>query len=303
MLSRYTHRDLTWIDLESPTPAEVRQIMSEFDIHPLIGEELLSPSLKPKVDRYDNCIYLILHFPSLGKDGTAPSQEVDFILGTNFIITTRYEMIDPFMKFSRVFETNSLLNRESLGSHAGFVFFYMMRNLYRGIEGELETLSLDLQRIEDRIFAGHEREMVIDLSFMSRILINFRQALAPHKQVLDSLEVAGVRFYGQDFVYHLRSISGDYFRIAGHIDTNKDALSELRETNNSLLTTKQNETTKHLTMMAFVTFPLTLLSSIFGINTSYMPIVGHEYDFWIIIFIMFSIAMGFFFYFKHKKWL
>ena len=66
MLSRHTYRGITWVDLESPTPGEVRQVMGEFSIHPMIGEELLSPSFRPKVDRFDNCMYLILHFPTFG---------------------------------------------------------------------------------------------------------------------------------------------------------------------------------------------------------------------------------------------
>ena len=303
MLSRYTHRGLTWIDLESPTPAEVRLVMSEFEIHPLIGEELLSPSLKPKVDRYDNCIYLILHFPAFGKDDSAPSQEVDFILGTNFIITTRYETVDPFLKFSRVFETNSLLNREALGSHAGFIFFFMMRNLYRALEHELETLALGLHRIETHIFSGEEKEMVFDLSHTSRILLNFKQTLAPHKEVLESLEAAGVRFYGQDFVYHLRSMSGDYFRVAAQLDSHKDTLLELRETNNSLLTTKQNEIIKVLTIMTFFTAPLTVITGIFGMNTIGTPFIGGSHDFLYVVIIMLLISALLYAFFKSKRWL
>lgn len=307
MLSRYTHRDLTWIDLESPTPAEVRQIMSEFDIHPLIGEELLTPSLKPKVDRYDNCIYLILHFPFYGKSydksDSAPSQEIDFILGTNFIITTRYETLDPFLKFSRVFETNTLLNREPLGNHAGFIFFYMLRNLYRALEHELEDLSVGLSRIENDIFDGHEQEMVVSLSRMSRVFLNFKQTLAPHKHVLESLEAAGVRFYGQDFVYHLRSISGDCFRVAAQLDSHKDALLELRETNNSLLTTKQNEIIKVLTIMTFFTAPLTLIAGVFGMNTTYTPIVGLSFGFWYLLGLLVVTGIALYTYFKVKHWL
>ncbi len=303
MLSRYTHRGLTWVDLESPTAAEVRQVMSDFDIHPLIGEELLTPSLKPKVDRYDNCIYLILHFPAFGKDDTAPSQEVDFILGTNFIVTTRYETVDPFLKFSRVFETNSLLNREALGTHAGFIFFFMMRNLYRALEHHLETLALGLTHIESRIFSGGEKEMVIDLSRMSRVLLNFKQTLSPHKQVLESLEAAGVRFYGQDFVYHLRSITGDYFRVAASLDSHKDALLELRETNNSLLSTKQNETIQILTAMTFFTAPLTLIAGVFGMNTIDTPIVTSPQGFWILLGAMFLVGVMLYIFFKVKRWL
>ncbi len=303
MLSRFTHRGLTWLDLESPTPGEVRQIMEEFDIHPLIGEELLSPSLKPKVDRYDNCIYLILHFPAFGKDTTAPSQEVDFILGTNFIITTRYETVDPFLKFSRVFETNTLLDREALGTHAGFIFFYMMRNLYRALEHNLETLSRQLADIEDSIFSGQEKEMVVELSSMSRVILNFKQTLTPHKEVLDSLEAVGARFYGHDFAYHLRSISGDYFRVSTILASQRDALLELRETNNSLLSTKQNETIKILTIMTFFTAPLTFIANIFGMNTLHTPFMGSPNDFWIILGGMFVTGLCLLMYFKYKRWL
>ena len=65
MISRYKYRDLVWVDIESPNNEEVRQIMEEFDIHPIVADELLGPSMRPKVDHYENFIYLILHFPAI----------------------------------------------------------------------------------------------------------------------------------------------------------------------------------------------------------------------------------------------
>ena len=70
-----------------------------------------------------------------------------------------------------------------------------------------------------------------------------------------------------------------------------------------MLTTKQNETIKTLTIMAFITFPLTLFSSMFGMNTEGTPIIGHQYDFWIIIAVMCTVAVFFFAFFKYKKWM
>lgn len=303
MLSRHSYRGITWVDLESPTPSEVRQVMGEFNIHPLVGEELLVASFKPKVDRYEGYVYLILHFPTFGSRLAGTTQEVDVVLGKNFIVTTRYGAMDPFLRFSKLFEANSLLDHHESSIHAGVVFLYMLRNLYQELDKELESLSLDMRRIEERVFAGQERDMVFELSRVSRAFLNFRQALTPHKSVLESLEAIGARLYGQDFVYSLKSVLSDYYRIADSLTSQRDALLELRETNNSLLSTKQNETSKHLTMMAFVTFPLTLLTSVFGMNTSYVPIVGMRGDFWIIILIMASIAFGFFIFFKYKRWL
>jgi magnesium transporter len=96
---------------------------------------------------------------------------------------------------------------------------------------------------------------------------------------------------------------GEYYRIKNSVVTHYDSLHELRETNNSLLSTKQNEVMKILTIMAFITFPLSLFASIFGMNTVYLPIVGNQYDFWIITGGMVIATVAFFTFFKKKKWL
>ena len=305
MLTRYRHNDVTWVDLESPTPEEVREVMEEYDIHPVVAEELLLPTLKPKVEFYDgNFIYLILHFPAFRHSHTGdPNQEVDFIVGHDFLITTRYDSIDPLHKFSKIFEVNSILDRSGIGNHAGFVFYFMVKKLYKALEHELEYITDALDDIEAKIFEGREKDMVIDLSHISRDLLNFKQAINPHRDVLDSLEPAGRQFFGSDFGYYLKGIIGEYFRVQHGIEANLDSLAELRETNNSLVSTKQNEVMKVLTIMAFVTFPLSLIAGIFGMNTVVLPVVGHRYDFWIIIGIMAAAVAVFFGYFKYKNWL
>jgi magnesium transporter len=277
--------------------------MDEFNIHPTVAEELLVPSFKSKVDKSDEYLYLILHFPTFGSRLSGSTQEVDFIVGKNFIVTTRYGSIDPFMRFEKIFEAHSILDKATTPVHAGSVFLFMLRSLYQALDSEIEYLNHDLVRIEEKIFAGKERDMVFELSHISRALITFKQSLLPHGSMLDSLEAISVRFFGQEFSYSLKGALSDYSRVIAALSTQHDILLELRDTNNSLLTTKQNETAKHLTMMAFVTFPLTLLVGIFGMNTSYMPIIGSTYDFWIIIAIMAAMTGSFFLFFKHKKWL
>jgi len=305
MITRYTHKGVTWVDLESPTQSEIRQIMKEYSVHPIVAEELLLPTLKPKVEFYEkNFIYLILHFPAFKHThSTQQNQEVDFIIGRNFIITTRYDTIDPIHKFSKVFEVNSILDKSGIGEHAGYIFYFMIKKLYRALEHELEYITDALREIESRIFEGREQEMVVELSGVSRDLLNFKQALSLHKDVLESLEPAGAEFFGDRFRYYLKGIIGEYYRVQNGIEANLHSLAELRETNNSLVSTKQNEVMKILTIMAFVTFPLSLIASIFGMNTKYLPVVGSPYDFWIITGVMAAAAVAFFLYFKHKNWL
>lgn len=304
MISRYTHKKIKWINLESPTPEEVRSVMEEFNIHQLVANELLSPSARPKVDFYDKFIYLILHFPYfVHGHGKRPEQEVDFIIGKDFLITAHYETIDTIHEFSKVFEVNSIIDKSHVGKHAGFLSFYLIRELYRSLSHELESINHLMSKVEKNIFEGQEKRMVHEISKLSRNLLGFKQSMNLHKDTLVSFEAAGRQFFGDDFLYYLKALSGEYYKVANMLDGSTDILAVLKETNDSLLSTKTNETMKILTVMAFLTLPLSLITQIFGMSYPNLPIISQPGGFWIIIIGMMSIAVLLFAYFKYKKWI
>jgi magnesium transporter len=303
MLTRYVQRNLTWIDCVSPTPAEVRSLIHEFSIDPLIAEELLLPSYKPKVEKRGDVIYVILHFPTIRNGHQAPEQEIDFIIGKHFLITTRYENIDPFHTFAKIFEVEALMKREMHATHGGHLFVALVRNLYQAIETGCTNVHRRLRDIEEHIFSGDERRMVAELSQVGRTIHDFRQSLAPHEEMLKSFEPVGTRTFGSEFAYYLRDLEGAYERIERMLDNLHGSLTELRETNNSLLSTKQNEIMKTFTILAFFFLPISFTASLFGMNAAHMPIIGNEYDFWILLAGMVTIAVSCFCYFKYKHWL
>lgn len=304
MLTRYVQRNLTWIDLVSPTPQEVRSLMHEFNIDLLIAEELLVPSYKPKVERRGEHLYVILHFPVLKGLGQRPEQEIDFVVGKHFLITARYASNDPLQAFAKAFEVNSVLGRDTSSmSHGGHLFAAMARNLYAALLSECEVLDRHLQDIEERIFGGDERRMVFDISQTGRTIHDFRQSLLPHLETLTSLEPVAAKVFGQEYAFYVRAVVGEYERARDMLEHLRDSLTELRETNNSLLSTKQNEIMKTLTVVAFVTLPLELIAAIFTIPAHNTPILGSPGDFWIIVSAMTIFAAGFFVFFKRKGWL
>ncbi len=301
MLTRYTQHNLTWVDLVSPTTAEVRQLMQEFGIEPSVAQELLIPSFSQKIQRRGDTLYLVLHFPAL--HGGRASQEVDFVIGKNFLITTRYESIDPLHVFAKAFEVDSILGRNHGSTHGGHLFVQMVRNLYRALVEESEILRRRLMDIEEQVFGGDERRMVIEISHAGRVVHDFRQSLLPHKEILIALEPMATRLFGQEFTYYLHELNSTYERVHATIQNLRESLNELRETNNSLLTTKQNEIMKVFTVLAFVTFPLSLLVSLVALPSRDNPILPMPYAFPIVVGTTLALAVGAFMYFKHKKWL
>ncbi len=303
MIRRYQYKDAVWVDVQTPTEDEVRLIMEEFSVNPRVMNEVVSPSLKSRVELHKDYLYVILHFPVFRHSHTQESrQEVDFIVGRNFVITVRYDTIDAIEKFAKIIEVNSILDRGVEENCTTIIFFGIIGEIYHALAYELEYIDSNISVIEQAIFDGREREMVLALSHVSRNLLNFKKSTDFHKEVLGSLDSFGKTIFDDHFSYHVRRIQNEYAKIQNMLANNLESVLELRETNNSLLSTKENEIMKTLTIMAFTTFPLTLMAAMFSMDTKYTPIVGHPNDFWIILGIMFGATVVFFSFFKYKKW-
>ena len=167
----------------------------------------------------------------------------------------------------------------------------------------ISAANFPLYANENKIFAGKEKEMVFTLSVISREILDLKQMLSPNKDVLESLHKDSRNLFGDEFKSFTHQLLETFYKIEHSLKSNQEYIDELRLTNNSLLSTKETETIKTLTIMAFITFPLSLIVAIFDMKTTYVPIIGMKNDFWIILGIMFSLTFLFFLFFKYKKWL
>jgi magnesium transporter len=305
MISRYTYHGLTWVDLESPTREEILHLAEEFSLPNLVGEEMFTSTMRSKVDLYDDFIYLILHFPSIDKESEERvDQEIDFLIGKNFLITVRYELIDPVHEFSKLFEVNSVFDREKMSKHAGFIFMEMMKEFYKRSLQELEETTLTIRHIERKIFSGSEEAMVKEISQVSRRLLDFKQAIRFHRDILNSYESASKRFFGDEYGYYASVITSEFNKVNSVLESHRDTLAELQRTNDSLLTTKSNDIMRTFTIMTFVMVPLTLITGVFGMNTTPdLIFITSAKDFYFVVGVMLLTGLVMFLFFKLRRWL
>lgn len=303
MISKYTYKKLTWIDMESPTKEEILHVADEFPMPHPIGEELAFSSVRSKVDMYPDMIYLILHFPCVSyKHKKATEMEVDFVIGRDFIITTHYEHSDALHEFAKSFEVTSLLEKTNIGDHGGYLFFHIIKHLYKNSLNELEDINSKMRDIENNIFDGQEKDMLLAISNTKRKLVDFKRAIRFHRDVLHSFETAGKHLFGEGFSYYLTAITGEFNRVASALESYREMLNDLRETNDSLLSHKTNTTMRTLTMMSFVMLPLSLIAVIFAMDV-HLPIAGRPDDFLIVMGIMAVTVFIMIILFKRNKWL
>jgi len=308
MIKQFKYKNITWVDLNSPTSEEIQNISKEFNIHPVAAGELRDVSQKSKVDVYDDFIYLVLHLPNSSNLETEISNghdrvEIDFIIGKNFLITTSYEQIESMQEFGKILETSNLLTKNKKEIHAGYLFYYIIKHLYQSLERNLEAITHNLKKIETKIFSGNEKEMVLVLAGINKKLLDFRGTLKSHQTVLTSLETAGTEFFGDKFHFYLQSITNEFGKVWYSLENSREFFNELRQTNESLLQIKTNEATKTFTMLAFITFPLTLLITILNLRANGTPLVDLQYGFWYISGLTVALILLILAYYKHKRWM
>lgn len=307
MISKYKHKNITWIDIEKPTRNEILETVSEYSIPKAAGEELLTETLKSKVDFYgkEEIIYLVLHFPFFDKkEKIVTEKEIDFVIGKNFLVTAHYQEIEPFSSFGKIFENNESLDSNRIGENPGFLFFYILKNLYKALDNDLDGIGVNLEKIESDIFDNKERDAVNSLSYVNRKIIRFKKALSFHDDIIKSLEPIGTEMFGSGFSFNMSMIISEYNKVNSTVSWYKEILNDMRETNDTLLTTKTNETVKTLTIMTFIMLPITLITGVFGMNVvEDLILIQSAEDLFIVIGAMVLTGLTMFVYFKNKKWL
>lgn len=297
---------VTWVDLESPTREELDAVMAEFKIDPRIKEEIICPTPYPLVVPFEDYVYLILHFPTADSLLGARNQEIDIIVGKKFIITARYEVIESIYNLHKVFEAEELLGvPNSALADTSTLLERIMRRLYGAIREEIEHTAAHLDRIEQNIFSGKERDMVGEISRAGRTLLRFETALRRHEEALGVFlgALCAKEFFGKGFAAHAAHIAAEREHCASLVSSYRAGATELRNTNDSLLTASQNEISKKLTVLAFAAVPLTIITGMFGMNIDAMPIINEPNGFWIIIGLMLLTVLSAIGIFRLKRWL
>lgn len=306
MISTFKNKKMVWVDLECPTAEEAKGLIQKYSIHPMIADELLKPTVRPRIDVHKDTIYLILHFPIYNHTKREyQSCEIDFILGKDFFITAHYRTIAPLIEMTKIFEADAMLKEDHLNKNSGVVLFHTLRSLYGCAEDQMDIIQKKIDDVSEKIFEKKSTlyDLVRKISHVRIEVLDFRRIIQFHKEIYSSLEFIALKTYGQDFTHYLNNINGEYLKLWNIIENHRETIESLQSTTDSLLSHRQNEVMKTLTIMAFVTFPLMLISAIFSMDTAFMPIVGMKGDFFIVIGIMIFATFLMFVFFKRKKWL
>ncbi|MDA1334628.1 MAG: magnesium transporter CorA family protein [bacterium] len=304
-MDKVSSRHVSWIDLEKPTEDDITSLTKKHNIHPLVAQELLVATYRPKVENYDDHLYLVLHFPIFDEKKHATlTREIDFIIFPYSIVTVHYGDVDQLDDFQQFLAGHEAIRERSFGFSSGHLLYSIISRLFAVSLKELDVLESKIKETEAKVFGAKADQKVLrDIALMKRDILSYRKALKPQEVVLESLSVHGTKFFGAEVEPYFNDIKGEYIQLRNSVEDFQEILDVLYDTNASLLDASSNNVMKILTVMTSLLLPATLVGTIYGMNFGAIPFTNTENGFWVVMGLMVFMILGTYWIFKTRKWL
>src|SRR5437764_9154022 len=295
------HDGLRWINIERPGPLDQAWIEEHFEFHPLDYEDVRSRNQRPKIDVYDDYLFIVLHFPVFDKQvGRLSTGELDIFVGPDFLITMPNVPLQPVEYLFERCRSNEQVREELFSKGSGYLLYKVVDSSFDYCFPMLRKIGNKLDRIEGEIFEGRAEEVVRDISNVKQEIINFRKIIRPQRPVLRDLERTKQRYMAEDMEIYFDDIIDAAERIWDMLENYKEVVEALESTNESVISHRLNDSLRVLTAFSVVLLPLTLIASIWGMNVA-VPGRGSIHAFWIIVGVMVVILVGSISYFRHRR--
>ena len=294
---------LRWIHIESPRTADRDWLEDNFAFHPLDIEDVYSRNQRPKLDQYDDYVFIVLHFPLFDKDtGRILTAELDLFLGPDYLITLPNIPLPPLSAMFERYREKADLRQKVFSKGSGYLLYKIVDTGVDASFPMLRKTNLKLERLEDDIFEGRSSEIVREISEVKQEIINFRKIVRPQRAVLRDLERTKQRYLQDELEIYFDDISDAAERIWDMLENYKEVIEGLESTNESVLSHRLNDSFRILTAASVILLPLTLIASIFGMNVHF-PGEGEAVSFFVILGLMAVLLLGLVVLFRRRGWL
>ncbi|MGE4428830.1 MAG: magnesium transporter CorA family protein [Solirubrobacteraceae bacterium] len=293
------HEGLRWYNLSRLGRAEVGWLQDEFDFHSLAYEDVQSRNQRPKVDAYDDYLFVVLHFPDFDKSiGRLNAIELDVFVGPDFVITIPNRPL-PTVEylFSRV-EHHEVERRRLFGKGSGYLLYRIVDECVDASFPMLRKIGNKLEQLEEDIFEGRSKEIARDISNAKQEIINFRKIVRPQRMALKDLNVSR-RYLAEDAELYFDDVNDASERIWDMLENFKEVSEALEDSNESVLAHAQAHSLNVLTAITVIVLPLTLIASIWGMNV-HVPGQDQSVPFFVLLAAMLSLLGAMVWWFRRN---
>lgn len=278
----------------------VEQVGDQFELHPLLLEDVLNSEHRPSSEHYKEAVFFTLKGVNKFENGIVEYEHISFVLGSNYVISFQEKPGDLFRPVRDRLQDGQSGLREGTSD---YLFYRLIDTVVDSYFHILENLGESVELLEDRIFEKPGKQVLQEIQSFKKEVVHLRKAVYPLREAVSKLSKNPTGLINPETHTYFKDVYDHVIHIIESVETTMDLASGLMDMYMNMLSNRMNEVMKVLTIMASIFIPLTFIAGIYGMNFEHMPELSWQWGYPVIWLVMVVVAIGMLFYFKKKTWL
>jgi magnesium transporter len=295
---------LTWINLDGlDQPGEINRLAEIFRIHPLTVEDILDTNHRPKVEEFDDYLFVVLRSISAGEDqgnGELDFEQISLVITENTIISFQEKPGDYFDGIRKRILNNAGRIRRMEIIYLAWAIMDAVVDRYFVF---LDTIGTGIEEFEERAVDEKDQNIIPDIQKIKRDLLRIRRAVWPLRESIQALVRLDSGWITAKMAPFFKDLHDNVIQAADSVETYRELIAGVIEVNLSAVSNRMNNVMKVLTIISTIFIPLTFIVGVYGMNFKFMPELEYPLAYPIAWAVMILIAIGMLIFFKIRRWL
>ena len=293
---------VTWLDIDGVHQAEILEAVgAQVNLHPLVIEDIHNTYQRPKVEDYEEYLYIVLKMISWDEDSKEIlGEQVSLILGQNYVLSFKEDPGDIFDPIRQRLREGKGRIRKMGADYLAYALLDQVVDHYFLV---LENLGEQIEDLEEELVTNPDASTLQTIHHLKRELIFLRKSVWPLREAISSLERGESPLFQSETLVYLRDVYDHTIQVIDTIETFRDMVSGMLDIYLSSISNRMNEVMKVLTIIATIFIPLTFIAGVYGMNFVNMPELQWPGGYFMVWGVMIVIFIGMLIFFKRKKWL
>ncbi len=293
---------VTWINIDGMHQVDIiEKIGNHFNLHPLILEDILNTGQRPKMEDFDDYVFVVLKMLYIDeKEGEIRAEQVSLILGTNVVISFQEREGDVFNPIrERIRNAKGRIRKMG----ADYLAYALLDAIVDGYFIILENFGEMIESMEEELVSKPVPRTLQIIHDLKREMIFLRKSVWPLREVVSGLERGESSLINESTKIYLRDVYDHTIQVIDSVETFRDMVSGMLDIYLSSVSNRMNEVMKVLTIFASIFIPLTFMAGIYGMNFEYMPELKWRLSYPILLLVMAVAGISMLGYFRKRGWL
>ncbi|HEX6281130.1 MAG TPA: magnesium transporter CorA family protein [Nitrososphaera sp.] len=299
-----------WIDIAKPSRDEMKKLAERFPFHELNLEDCLSKIQIPKIDRYEDHVFVILNFPTLEKERIPRSTQLAAFVGSNYMVTIHQDELKPVSEIFQQCAQSDKARQELMGRSAGYLLHSIIDALTDDLLNLVRKIVGNIEDIEDVVF-DEQQNAAGEISYIRRQITALRRIAIPLKRTLSEISAKDMRrFSEEDLTLYFDDVNDHIDKVLDTLEESRETIEIYKDTDFLHGTDRSNKILAILTIVFTLSIPVTIISSLYGMNVDIPAIedeslkfIGRYTTFVVIVIASSAGAVAMALYFHKIRWI